>query len=278
MGQKRFVTVPVPVSLREMAGWDPVPLALIFSAAGMPLVTMIQLGLPPGAFLPPGCAPGDEVRLPLPNLDFDLMLVLMEVRHRRFRRAGEAEEEEEEEGQEGGGRSGKGSGGRDTTGGDLVTDVYLNAWHNVLKGPVRLRSICGRRVLVRKRGQRVDRTAVGGDLCTVAGFGMPLRSGGDGDGEDRGALHVRLHLRSLRDSVVRALLHLGSGGAAAALTARALLLPRADADADEPSAPLRRAAYRARPIVGKFGKAFAQALFGVASVVSFQYATAGAPY
>ena len=66
-----------------MAGWDPVPLALIFSAAGMPLVTMIQLELPPGAFLPPGCAPGDEVRLPLPNLDFDLMLVVMEVSHRR---------------------------------------------------------------------------------------------------------------------------------------------------------------------------------------------------
>jgi len=144
-------------------------------------------GLPPlRQWLPPGCAPGDVVRVSLERMGIELLLELrlaepadsrgVDWRPRFVRH-----------------------------GADLDTTLWLPAWHNAWRRAARVRSIDGRRVLAVPRGKLVT----SGEVVTLSGLGMPVCRPGGGAGaspytNERGALVVELRLRSLSDSLLLA--------------------------------------------------------------------------
>lgn len=194
---RQAVTVPLAVRLRELGGWEPVPLMLALSGLGLSVPHLLRLGVPVAIFLPPGSAGGDHIRVPLPAGGGDLQLELIELKDRRFARRGD----------------------------NLVADVWLPAWHNRLRLAVRFRTVCNHRISLRRRGERVQ----AGDTCTLRGYGLPRRAGGQLAGwtspvdAERGELLVRLHLRTMRDSLVRAVLTIGGATAGATLLVSSML-------------------------------------------------------
>ena len=223
--------VPLPCTLREFGGWMPVPLVLALAHAGLHPHDALRLGVPVQDFLPPGSAAGDTFRIALPAAD--LIFELLELPHRRFVRLGDT----------------------------LEAEVWLPAWHNLRKPPIRMCTICGKRVRVRARGHSVSPR---GNTVRLAGLGMP-RHGGSWSSPvtaTRGDLLVRFRLRSMRESLVGAALRT----AGIALAVRALMLqvrPRKGHGSAQqhraPMGPIDKVLSRAIPTLGRFGKV---ALFG----------------
>ena len=53
--------------------------------------------------------------------------------------------------------------------------LAAQAWHNALRLPVHVATLCGRRVLVKRRRARV----IPGEVCVLPTFGMPLKGSSD---------------------------------------------------------------------------------------------------
>lgn len=183
-GSRPAMQWTVACTLRELAGWQAVPMRAALAAAGMPLNIALRLDVPAWLSLPAGSREGDSVRLPLPT-GIDLVLHLSVLADRRFTRRED----------------------------DLHASVWLHSWHNVRKPAVRLQTLCGRRLELHRRGVEVE----DGDVCTLAGFGMPRRSS-----SVRGDLVVRLQLRSLRASLLHLGVRVGGAGVGCALLLGAL--------------------------------------------------------
>ena len=92
---------------------------------------------------------------------------------------------------------------------------------------------------------------------------MPLRSRAWSSAAEaeRGELVVRLHLRTIRDSLMRATLHVGGCSAGVALAVRAAMLRVRARDGEPPRGPLDRAISRTLPALGRIGKFGLVALF-----------------
>jgi hypothetical protein len=60
---RRTWTVPLACTLRELAGYDPVPLMLTLAHAGLPVYDALRLGVPIEIYLTPGAAAGDQMRV-----------------------------------------------------------------------------------------------------------------------------------------------------------------------------------------------------------------------
>ena len=194
------VEVQVLCGLEQLGGWQPVKVSLAAwtNALGATVTDEIaqRLLLPRSIYLPPGSRGGDTVRHVVPSLGpvgCDVDFVLVAKPHKRWRRNGDA----------------------------LLTTIRLPCWHNALGAPaVKLRHLDGDDVLVRARGEKVQRgrgevgkggSRGGSTTTTLAGRGMPRLStpaGGDAEGdaaaeddEDgaRGELRVELALRSVRE-------------------------------------------------------------------------------
>ena len=225
------VRVPSPCTLRELGGWDPVPLVIVLAARGLSVWDMHNLGLPPMIWLQPGSAAGDTIRIPMASGGSDLVLNLMEVPHRRFKRRGDA----------------------------LEADVHLPAWHNAFGRqllPVFMRGIDGRFVTVRKRGERVVRS---GESVLLHGRGMPTRGNvawRTPDEAQRGDLLVRLHLRTVKASVIRATRNVAAASLGAIVGLRAARLKK-EQDDDIDGGGRRR-----RSLPGALLSGFSWLLFG----------------
>lgn len=179
-------------TLAELGGFAAVPLHAALAAGGLPIALAMQSGVPSRVVLPPGSRAGDVIRIPL-RQGAELDLRLREMRHRRFERLVD-----------------------DT----LRASVWLPAWHNWRKPAVRMRTICGKRIVLRPRGERCTH----GELVRAEAFGMPRQGG-----LQRADMLVRLQIRSVPASLLRVAATAGGAGAAMTLT----FLVLCDDDADE---------------------------------------------
>ena len=176
----------VACTLKELAGFKPLPVHAALAAAGLPLTLALRIGVPHWLLLPPGSREGDLLRMRTSSgIEFDVQL--QALYDRRYVRSQD----------------------------DLHATLWLPSWHNKRRPAVHWRTLCGKRIVLRPRGQLVCH----GDICTARGYGMP-RSGSHRPVARRGDLVVRLQLRSLRSSLSRAVLQACSIGAAAALARR----------------------------------------------------------
>lgn len=195
--EPRVVTVTLGCTLEQLGGFTSVPVDLS-SALGLPATAMVP---PLRVFLPPGSRFGDRHRMHLQHLGIVLVIKpILETPHATFTRNGD----------------------------DLEATVHLPAWHNrrwwPLRGPVRLRSICGGRVAVCAAGQFIP---PGGMTCTLPGFGMPCRAEGmatDASSSPfactRGNLVVRLDLQSLKETSLQYVRGVAAGLAAGLILRR----------------------------------------------------------
>ena len=164
-GRPRARELPfiIGCTLRELGGWQQVPLRATLAAAGLPTMVALQLGIPAFVSLPPGSREGDVVGIDLDG-GWRLLLTLREMPSRSFTRHGD----------------------------DLYASVSLPAWHNLRRTPVRLRPPCGTRITVVPRGTAVEH----GGIERVKSYGMPAHGA-------RGDLLVHFRLLTLRASLMR---------------------------------------------------------------------------
>ena len=193
--QQRLHVVDVKVSctLEQLAGFEPVRVDL-HSALGLPASRRIA---PLRVFLKPGSESGDTHRVPLGHLGVMVVMKLTyEVPHIRFSRLGH----------------------------NLTTLIWLPAWHNSWwwqlfrrHVPLRVRTLSGRMHSV---GHGV--IAAHGEVQTLRELGMPIRSsdGGSAYACARGDLHVRLRMRSMKETCARALRQALGGTTCAAVVLR----------------------------------------------------------
>lgn len=174
---RRVLRVEVPCQLEVLGGWVQAEVDLS-AALGRPAHRQHVHRL----FVPPGSADGAAVRCSVGS--FDVEVLLRELPHARYLRLGDR----------------------------LLVTRWLPAWHNWRRSRVCVRTICGMRVRVCERGERVRP----GETRRVAGAGMPVPGGGDRPWTSpRGELMVEMRLRSVGESALRtaALGVLGAAGA-----------------------------------------------------------------
>ena len=200
--QRREVEVLVRATLEQLGGWHEVEIPLTAWTAAFGYRVRVtrpiaaRLGLPLRLHLPPGSADGDRLLVRLDAVGVDAVLrIECPAGRASFTRRADA----------------------------LLATRVLPAWHNARGAPaVRLRAICGKRVLVKRRGVRVPAGPTG-LRCDLEGYGMPIRGAADGVPEscERGELRVRLLPRPLADEIRRAANRAAAIGLAAWSAARA---------------------------------------------------------
>ena len=182
------VRLKVACSLEEMGGFAPVTIDLesVLGSQGGPYQRIPPLR----HWLPPGCAVGDVVRIPLSGVGIDLMVEVQLATHAERRLLHTFLKPCQEFSRH-----------RD----DLDTKIWLPAWHNARwwRRRAYVRTICGRRV----QAVRPKTWVTSGEVVTLDGLGMPIRQTARRDStlspftSDRGALKVEVRLRSWPDSL-----------------------------------------------------------------------------